>query len=319
MANKQVVYLGHKLRMKLYFLLQFKMLNRRMIDLGFPLLIAYTLLPFVFILFSTLLFNKIESANCIYSILALSFISKLSKPKRNDFLKSILNNKKYITLRILENIIYCIPFTLFLVYKKQFMFSLIVNILAIIFTLLSFNTNFNLTIPTPFSKKPFEYVVGFRKTFLVFPIAYLLTFISISVENFNLGIFSMLLIAITCFSYYSKIENEYFVWNFNLPSKVFLFEKTKTCLIYFTLLSLPIIITLTIFFFNKLTIIILFFLLCYAYLTTIVFAKYSAFPNEMNMSQGILIAISFIFPPMLLIITPLFYSQAIKKLNTVLE
>ena len=290
-----------------------------MIDFGIPLLIAYTLLPFVFILLSNYLFEKTEFANYVYGLFALSFVSKLSEPKRNDFLKSIFNKGKYKKLRILENIIYCLPFTLFLIYQKQFVFSAILNLCVIIIMLFNFSTNLNVTIPTPFGKNPFEFTVGFRKTFYVFPIAYFLTYISISVGNFNLGIFSMLLIGLTCFSYYSKIENEYFVWNYNLSSKEFLIEKTITCLIYFTLLSLPIIVALSISFFREIDILIVFLLLCYAYLTTIIFAKYSSFPNEMNMSQGILIAISFMFPPILLIFIPLFYSQSIKKLNTVLN
>jgi hypothetical protein len=305
--------------MKEYFLLQFKMLNRKMIDFGLPLLIGYTLLPFVFVLLSNYLFEKTEFANYAYVLFAISFISKLSEPKRNDFLKSIFNKYKYKKLRILENIIYCLPFTLFLVYKKQFVFSIILNLFVIITTLFNFSTNLNVTIPTPFSKKPFEFTVGFRKTFYVFPITYFLTYISVSVGNFNLGIFSMLLIGITCFSYYSKTENEYFVWNYNLSSKEFLLEKMKTCLTYFSILSLPIIITLGISFFNQIDILIVFVFLCYAYLTTIIFAKYSSFPNEMNMSKVILIGLSFMFPPILLIFIPLFYSQSIKKLNTILN
>jgi hypothetical protein len=305
--------------MKEYFQIQFKVLNRRMIDFGLPLLIGYTLLPFVFILLSNYLFENTEFAIYLYGLIATSFVSKLNDPKRNDFLKSIFNKKKYRNLRIIENIIYCIPFTVFLVYKKQFVFSMLLNLLVIIITLFNFSTNINVTILTPFGKKPFEFPVGFRKTFYVFPIAYFLTYISISVENFNLGLFSMLLIGIICFSYYSKIENKYFVWNFNLSSKEFLLEKIKTCLIYFTLLSLPVIIALSISFFKEIDILFVFFLLCYAYLLTIILAKYSSFPNEMNMYQGILIATSFMFPPMLFIVIPLFYSQSIKKLNTVLK
>ena len=290
-----------------------------MIDFGLPLLIGFTLLTFVFILLSNHLFENTEFAVYVYGLIAISFVSKLSEPKRNDFLKLIYNKDKYRKLRAVENIIYCLPFTLFLVYKNQFTFSSILNLLVIIITLFNFSTNVNATIPTPFSKKPFEFTVGFRKTFYVFPIAYFLTYISVSVGNFNLGVFSMLLIGITCFSYHSKTENEYFVWNYNLSSKEFLLEKTKTCLTYFSILSLPIIITLGISFFNQIDILIVFVFLCYAYLTTIIFAKYSSFPNEMNMSKVILIGLSFMFPPILLIFIPLFYSQSIKKLNTILN
>ena len=305
--------------MKDYFQLQFKMLNRRMIDFGFPLLIGYTLIPVVFVLLSNYLFENTEFANYIFGILALSFVSKLSESKRNDFLKSIFSDTKFKSLRLLENIIYCIPFTIFLVYKHELIFALILNVLVVCVALLHFSTNINVTLPTPFSKKPFEFTVGFRTTFFVFPAAYFLTYISITVGNFNLGIFAIFLIAITCFSYYSKIENEYFVWNFKLTSKEFLFEKIKTCVINFSGLSVPIVIALGISFFDQLDVLIIFILLCYAYLATMIFAKYSAFPNTMNMSQGILIAISFMFPPVLVVIAPLFYSQSIKKLNTVLN
>ena len=171
-----------------------------MIDFGLPLLIGYTLLPFVFILLSNYLFEKTEFANYAYVLFAISFISKLSEPKRNDFLKSIFNKYNYKKLRILENIIYCLPFTLFLIYQKKIIFSVILNLCVIIIMLFNFSANLSVAIPTPFSKKPFEFTIGFRKTFYIFPIVYFLTYISVSVGNFNLGIFSMLLIGITCFS-----------------------------------------------------------------------------------------------------------------------
>ncbi|SDF12940.1 ABC transporter permease [Ulvibacter litoralis] len=305
--------------MKEYFQLQFRMLNRKMIDFGLPLLVGYTLVPFLFILLSNHLFENTEFAMYVYGLIAISFVLKLSEPKRNDFLKSIFNKDNYKKIRAIENVIYCLPFTFFLVFKNQFVVSTVLNVFIIFSTLLNFSTNINIPIPTPFSKKPFEFTMGFRKTYYIFPIAYFLTYISVSIGNFNIGVFSILLIGITCFSYYSKIENEYFVWNYNLSSKEFLLEKTKMCLINFSLLILPIIITISIVFFNQIDIIIICILLCYAYLTTIIFAKYSSFPNEMNMSQGILIATSFMFPPILLIVIPLFYSQSIKKLNTVLN
>ena len=305
--------------MKEYFRLQFKMLNKKMIEFGLPLLLGYTLLPIAFILLSNYLFSKTEFAVYIYGLLALSFVSKLSNPKRNDFLKSVFTKASYLKLRVIENFFCTLPFLLFLAYKEMLISILVFSLFILWIALFSFSSNSNFTIPTPFSKKPFEFIVGFRKTFYVFPVAYFLTFISIYVGNFNLGVFSMLLIGIICFSYYSKLENEYFVWNFNLSSKEFLFEKVKTSLLYFTFLNLPIIVALGIFFFDEIDILFVFFLLCYIYLTTIIFAKYSAFPNEMNLPQGILIGISFVFPPILLIIIPLFYSQSIKRLNTILE
>ena len=124
-----------------------------MIDFGLPLLIGFTLLTFVFILLSNHLFENTEFAVYVYGLIAISFVSKLSEPKRNDFLKLIYNKDKYRKLRAVENIIYCLPFTLFLVYKNQFTFSSILNLLVIIITLFNFSTNVNATIPTPFILK----------------------------------------------------------------------------------------------------------------------------------------------------------------------
>ncbi len=289
-----------------------------MIAFGLPFIIGYPLLLTVFILLSNYLFSKTEFATYLYSFIALSLVSKLSETRRNDFLKSIFSKNHYLQTRIVENFVYCLPFLIFFVYKGLYLSSLTTALLAISLTLLSFNTNFSLTIPTPFYKTPFEFTVGFRKTFLAFPIAYFLTFISIKVGNFNLGVFSILFITLICFSYYLKIENEFLIWNFNISSKKFLFKKTKTCLINFTLLSFPVLGALGIYFFEQLDILILFFVLCHLYLTAIIYAKYSSFPMEINLPQITTLLISFIFPPLLLVIIPHFYAQSIKRLNTIL-
>lgn len=104
---------------------------------------------------------------------------------------------------------------------------LLLIIFAILLTLIKFSSKFNLIIPTPFNKKPFEFTVGFRKTFLIFPIAYFLTYKAIATGNFNLGLFSLILVSLTCLTYYSKLENDYYIWNYNLSPKVFLLEKLK--------------------------------------------------------------------------------------------
>ncbi len=305
--------------MKSYFQLQFKLLNRKIIDFGSPLLIAYTLLPIIFIIAANYIFNKTEFGSYVLVLIALSTTAKLSELKRNEFLKSVFSNKDYRILRVIENNILCVPFTLFLLYKEEFLFSILLIFITSGITLFNFSSKTNFTIPTPFYKKPFEFTVGFRKTFLIYPLSYFLTYISVSVENFNLGIGAILLIGITCISYHTKLENEYFIWNYNLTSKQFLIEKLKTCIFNFSILSMPIIITICIYFHIKIDILFLFFFICIAYQSTMILGKYAAFPNEITISESIFIAISFMFPPMQIIVIPFFYLRAIKKLNKVLE
>ncbi len=305
--------------MKEYFQLHFKLINRRIIDFGLPLLIGYALLALVFILGSSYLFLITEFAAYIYGLMALGLVSRLSIAKRNDFIKSIFSTSYFIKIRMLENLIYTIPFILFLVFKEAFIIALLLFVFSLLLVIINFNVNLNFTIPTPFGKKPFEFLVGFRKTFFMFPVAYLICYAAIAVNNFNLGIFSLILIGIVCLSYYLKPEHEYFVWSFNLSPKVFLIEKIKTCLLFFTLLCVPILLALSIFFFQEIEILIAFYLISCAFLVTIILAKYSAYPNEMSIPHGVLIALGFMFPPILIGLIPYFYLKSKIQLTEILN
>jgi hypothetical protein len=300
-----------------YFQIQLKILNRKIIAFGTPLVLAYILAPSLFVLFSEYLFSNVKFPQYIYVFVALFFVSKLSEAKRNGFLKSLFNRTDYLKLRFLENLLHTLPFILFLVYINKFVFALVLSFLALCMVLIKFGLN--VTIPTPFSRKPFEFVIGFRNTFFMFPMVYFLTYISVTVSNFNLGIFSMLLLATICLTYYSKTEKKYYVWIFNRSPKEFLVQKTEICLTYFTALNMPILLALSVFFLNEIGIILVFVILCYTFLITVIFAKYSAFPSQMGLPQTILIGISVVFPPMLIVIIPFFYKRSIKQLKTIVE
>ncbi len=295
------------------------MSSRKLTEFGLPPFLAYTLVPLCFLGLSIYIFSKSEFAEYFYILAAFGLLTKLTDKKRNEFLRSCFSKKNYTKLRLLENLIVIIPFTLFLIYQKSIILIPILLALATILAFINFNSNLNFTIPTPFYKKPFEFTVGFRGTFFIFPMAYLLTYISISVGNFNLGIFSLLLVFLVSLSYYSKLEHEYFIWSFNLSPTDFLMEKIKTGLVYTTLSSIPILIALSIYFNSELETLLTFLLLGFAYLITIILAKYSVYPNEVSIPQGLLIAISLMFPPILIGVIPFFYFESKKRLKTILQ
>ncbi len=280
---------------------------------------AYILFSMCFIGLSVFLFSRTEFAEYLYILVSFGFLTKLTDKKRNEFLKLCFKEKSYLKLRVLENLILILPFALFLAYQKSVIFIPVVLTLAIVSSFFNFNTNLSFTIPTPFYKKPFEFTVGFRNTFFIFPIAYFLTYISITIGNFNLGIFSMLLIFLVSLSYYSKLENEYYIWSFNLSPKEFLIEKIKTGLFYTTLSSTMILVALAIVFSTQWETLIAFLMLGYVYLITTILAKYSVYPNEMSIPQVILITISLLFPLVLIGLIPYFYFQSNKRLNTILQ
>lgn len=200
--------------MKEYFILQFSMTNRRLKDFGLKPIFGYLLILASFIGLSLFLFYETEFAQYFYIFISLALTSKLSEIGRNDFLKLCFNDRHYKLVRIIENLISSMPFLIFLICKQIFIGSVILTLISLILGLSSFKTSLNFTISTPFYKKPFEFTVGFRNTFFIFPIAYILTLIAISVDNFNLGIFSLLLVFIVTLGFYTKPENEYFVWSF---------------------------------------------------------------------------------------------------------
>jgi hypothetical protein len=174
------------------------------------------------------------------------------------------------------------------------------------------------TLPTPFFKRPFEFSVGFRNTFYLFIIAYLLTFIAIFYDNFNLGVFALLMVIVIPFSYYLTPENDYFVWIFNCSPKQFLLTKIKTGILYSSMLSFPIALVLGYRYFTNIEVILLSIFLGYFYLIAMVLAKYASYPNEIGFPEVTIIITSLFFPPMLFAIIPYFFIRSTKRLTSIL-
>lgn len=305
--------------MKDYFILQLTMANRKMKEAGMNPAVCYFLMLVLFILFGEYIFQKTEFAKYLVIFTCMSLQIQLSEKNRTEFLLSTFGDKTKNKLRIIENLIICIPFFIILIYKNQFLEASILLLGSIVFAFLKLQDVFNITLSTPFSKNLFEFSVGFRKTFFIFPIAYILTIIAIKVDNLNLGIFSFLLLFLTTMGFYSKPENEYYVWIYKSNGMLFLKNKLLSASKNVTLLVSPIIITLLLYFTSEFQLVLIFFIAGMLFQWTIILAKYSVYPQEMNLIEGIIIALSFYFPPLLLAIIPFFYKKSIKKLKVILN
>jgi hypothetical protein len=305
--------------MKEYFKLLYRMTNRRFKDTGFEPLFAYLILTVGFVGLSIYLFHKTEFAEYIYVLSALTLIGKLSETRRTEFLKICFGDTKLKKIRVTENLICSLPFLIFLLYKQLFLSALLLFVLTTILALVNFRTTLNFTLWTPFSQRPFEFTTGFRNTFYLFFVAYALTVIAVSVNNFNLGVFAMLLVFATTLSYYTKPENEYYVWIYNVNAKEFLFSKIKTAILFSTSLALPIAIVIAIFYPQNIGILLLFFLVGWTFLISVIVSKYSAYPDEMNITQGILLALCIWFPPILVILIPYLFKKSENRLSSLLK
>jgi hypothetical protein len=305
--------------MQYYFGLRCRMINRQLTDFGLHPLAGYSLLFLVFLGLSFYLFSRTDFAAYLYSIIALSFVLSQSETGRNEFLKTCFKKQDYYTIRIIENASIALPFVAFLLYKLAFLPATLIMIISVLLVFFNFRSSLTTTIPTPFSRKPFEFIVGFRNTFYMIFFAYFLTVMALLVGNFNLGIFALLFVMIICLTYYANLESEFFVWIFSFSSRGFLIHKIKTALLYSTILSLPIIVGLFIFFPANAGVIVGFQIFGYFCLISVIVAKYSVFPDKINLPQVLLIAFSVSFPPLLLVVIPFFYFKSINRLKDILQ
>ena len=154
--------------MKYYFLLQFKRLTRFIKESGINPYLGLGLAAILFVSLSYFFFQKVEYAGYIYSVVALGIVNLLGNKMRNDFLKNCFSISAYKKIRLTENILLATPFFLFLIFNHQIIIAFSLLVAAAALSLLNKINQLNFVLPTPFYKHPFEFIVGFRKTYLLF-------------------------------------------------------------------------------------------------------------------------------------------------------
>jgi hypothetical protein len=244
---------------------------------------------------------------------------KSSDDKLTDFLSSQTSKITAYILQTFIKLITALPFLLSLFYYTENKFSALLLALAFVpFSSPSIKMK-HLVLPTPFAQFPFEFIVGFRKSFVFFIMAYFLSVAGVVVHNSNLALFSIALVFMTCINYYSVVEDEFHVWVFSLTPRQFLNQKLYAALRNAIVLVLPILIISLPFFFLDFLYFLLMVFVSALFLASIVFAKYSAYPNNMHLLSGLSIALCLSFPPILILILPYFYKKAIQSLSNYLR
>jgi len=282
-------------------------------------LIALLLVLALFIVGSILLFAKVAFASIAYTTILLYFLFSAGNHQRTELIKTIFPKKAYRIIRLIENGIILLPFLLFLLYQQQFLWALGSLALTIIFSFIDTNIQSNWVIPTPFRKFPFEHIIGFRKTFWVVALSYFLLVKAVQVGNYNLGIFSLAMVLLITMGFYLKPENDFFVWIYSSTANQFLKKKFIIAILCISVLYLPILIALYTFFPDQWAITTIATTVSFVVLGSIIVTKYAAYPDEISIPQGSLYAVSLSFPPLLIFMMWMFYSQAKQRLKAILE
>ncbi len=304
--------------MKFYFSLQSKRIRRLIEAAGFNPALGLCLFAGVFVFSSFMLFQRVGYAEYIYPLVALALLSVLGRRDRNEFLKNTFTVNGYKRLRIIENSLFVTPFALFLLLQGYWMQSLGLYAGALAMAFLNQNSNRGMAFPTPFGRWPFEFAAGFRRTWWVFPIAYVLAYFALRADNLNLAIFALVASFLPCINYYSKPEPTFFVWVYAATPAQFLWSKVKIALGYSLLISAPLMIALIAFEPSKFYLVLAFELVGMAYVVASLLGKYAFFPAEINLMQGIILGLSIWFPPLLVVVIPYFYTKAKSNLQSVL-
>ncbi|MFT6850998.1 MAG: hypothetical protein ACJATA_001816 [Sphingobacteriales bacterium] len=301
--------------MLFYFTLQFKRFLRILKDGGINPAIGIVLFTLLFIGLSTYVFFSLSLAKFIYPGIVISLMTLLGEKKRNEFLKILYSPFAYYKLRIVENLLFAFPFILFGVIIWQWIPVFIILLTTPLMVFFSHNLSFSKSIPTPFLKRPFEFISGFRSSLIPIVICYLLGIASLVSQNQNLSLFSLIILVLIPISFFTKPEREIFVWIHNLKPSTFLLKKTRMVIINQILLTLPLIIMLSIGFPNITMGLAIIFIIGLGLSVLSLYGKYAYYPKEINIIQSLAIGISILIPPILIVLIPILYFKSKNRLG----
>lgn len=300
-----------------YLKLQYTLLTRHIKATGLPIPVA--VLVFIGLCFLTCYALVQYPVFGSYALLLGNFqlLFLLTEKNRNDFLKNTFNKKDFYTIRLVENSLVILPSFIILLVQRQWMQAMALPPLSLVFVFITLRT-FGRSIPTPFTRKPFEFILGFRRSYPILLVLYLLAAIGFYVANPNLVLFCVACITLTSVFYYQLPEPEFYLWNHRHRPAAFLFRKFRRgvgqCLVY----TLPLLVIYSVIFPEILFHAILLLTGIFFLVPFVITLKYVAYPREINFPEGFALALCFSFYPLILALFPFYYSKALKNLKSYL-
>lgn len=304
--------------MKYYFTLQFLRAKRWMVENGVHPVLGLVSAMIIYFVASKYLFYRFELAPWVYLGMAILLISGFGSKFRNRQLSLIFDGMAYRKIKLAENILVALPFSIFMICEQHVLQALVLLVSAVLLAIIQVEYRFSKVIPTPFRKYPFESIIGFRRTFFFIIVLYLILAKAIQIDNFNLGMVTLGFLYLIMLSYYYKPESRYFVWIFSDTAKSFLSKKIWSSSICASMVALPVVIILILVYPSYWYIPVVISLVGNVFIIATILAKYSVFPKEMNVPQALLLGLSIWMPPILLLTLPLFYRKSIKNLDQIL-
>jgi len=301
-----------------YFSLMADIVLRHIRSWGLRPWVFFIIVGPAFVVFSALLFDRTDYAPSLYAGLALYVVFHLNGASRLVFLRNHFGLQKSRIVRLIENALCVLPFLVFLLYMRDYYIA--AGLMTLICALVFFPSQRIIpwVVPTPFGRRPYEFLTGFRKTFPLLLLLAVLMYQAVAAGNFNFAAGITGFVFLIMISYYSEVEEAYFVWIHAYTPGRFLQYKIKYALLHGVILASPFVLTCLLIDPGQWYVIALVVIYGLVYLVAVVLARYAAFPHQIDLIQGILLGIAFVLPPVLLYVIFLFYRRSIRSLNQIL-
>lgn len=305
--------------MKDFFQLQKVIVERFLKGWGLAPWLVYLLLPVLFSAVCLLLIERTEYAAYAIAAGSLTAYKWFSGRERNDFLQLQFGKTEFRKIRLLENGLVTLPFAVLFLFKGFWALALVQLLVGGAMTLRSGGGFTSFALPTPFSRHPFEFALGFRQSWWLLLVAVFLLVMGIRADNFELATFSWFVTVFTAMSFYQRPEPGFYVWVHALTGRQLLNRKLLLGCGHLVLLGAPFVIALLVFFPGQWALVAGGQLLALLYLSLTITVKYTAYPDEVDLVRGFILASGIVFPPLLLFLVPYYYQQAVRQLGLILS
>jgi hypothetical protein len=300
----------------LYYLkLEFKLLNRKLLQIGFNLNLFWSIIPVILLFSAIQIIQKSDHSTWVLLIFLSLLLQNKSSKIQQEFLVSNIGKGKIYCIRLVRNLLISLPFLIALLYFNKVPQSLGLIVISMVSSFVFVPKFKAVAIPTPFRKYPFEFIIGFRRYFWIWLLLIPMIYLSKIYHNDALTIFIFAVILLVNIQFFNIQEPTWYIWNEAKSPTEFLFSKIKIgwicnlisstvpALILCFILPSSILVFVSMWAFS--------FVLC-AYS---VLSKYAYIPDQIPALQGFLFSINLIFPPLLLFSIPYLFKKAEQNLK----
>lgn len=303
--------------MKYYFKLQYRRSVRFFEERGFSPILSFLLLGAVFAGGTYLLTARTVYAGWVILLVQLFILIPLNRVDRFGHLKILFKTGQIFKIRMIENFLLSFPFFISLLFVDGKLILVSWSVLLFI-TVRPLRIKIFRSIPTPFKNYPVILPSGFRRLFVLHFLLILFGVFAIVIGNYNLALFTIVGQWIVLVGYYHKSEPVEYVWIYSLNPSRFLKKQMKDGWIGASIIILPLLIFLILTNMEAWYLPIVIFILGILNLTNLILLKYTDFPDETALSNGVIASLGVLLPPLLIFMLPYFYRKAKTNLKQVL-